>query len=247
MASGTQEVTHHKVYRCGAAAVLAASAAMLGACGATPPPAVGAAQTQPVESLGQGDYASTPGTEYPLRNSDIVSINVFREPDLSLDKVAVGADGMLSIPLVGPISATGRTTSELASDIALALGQAGLKNPRVSVNIIEHASHLVTVEGGVTEPGVFPFQPGAKLSSAIAMAKGPNRVAQLREVAVFRDTPQGLMVAKFDYHAVRQGTMLDPVLQPGDRVVVGISGLSQFWQDLLRALPAFALFTNVNW
>jgi len=69
----------------------------------------------------------------------------------------------------------------------------------------------------------------------------------MREVAIFRETPDGLMVAKFDYRSVRQGTMLDPVLAPGDRVVVGISGLSQFWQDLLRALPAFALFTNVNW
>ena len=55
------------------------------------------------------------------------------------------------------------------------------------------------------------------------------------------------MVAKFDYRAVSQGTMIDPVLEPGDRVVVGTSGLSQFWQDLLRALPAFGLFTNVNW
>ena len=228
-------------------AALFTAGAMLSACGATPPPAVGAAQTTPVDSLGQADYASVTDADYRLRNSDILSILVFREPELSMEKVAVGADGMLSLPLVGPIAANGRTTAELAGDIAFALDRAGLKNPQVSINVIDHASHLVTVEGGVTEPGVFPFQPGAKLSSAIALAKGPNRVAQMREVAIFRETPQGLMVAKFDYRAVRQGTMLDPVLQPGDRVVVGISGLSQFWQDLLRALPAFALFTNVNW
>ena len=39
---------------------------------------------------------------------------------------------------------------------------------------------------------------------------------------------------------------LDPILEPGDRVVVGTSALSQFWQDLIKTLPAFALFTNVN-
>jgi hypothetical protein len=50
------------------------------------------------------------------------------------------------------------------------------------------------------------------------------------------------MIAKFDYGQVRQGTMLDPVLQPGDRVVMGTDGLSVFWEDLLKALPAFGVF-----
>jgi polysaccharide biosynthesis/export protein len=50
------------------------------------------------------------------------------------------------------------------------------------------------------------------------------------------------MVAKFDYAAVRQGAMLDPVLQPGDRVVMGTDGLSVFWADLLQALPVFGVF-----
>jgi len=41
---------------------------------------------------------------------------------------------------------------------------------------------------------------------------------------------------------VQQGTMHDPVLQPGDRVVMGTNGLSVFWEDLLKALPAFGVF-----
>jgi polysaccharide export outer membrane protein len=36
--------------------------------------------------------------------------------------------------------------------------------------------------------------------------------------------------------------MLDPVLQPGDRVFVGTDGLAVFWEDLLKALPAFGVF-----
>lgn len=228
-------------------AALAAFAAALSACGSTPPPAIGAAQTQPQASLGQNGYTARPDANYHLRGSDVISVLIFREPDLSMDKVAIGADGHLSLPLIGQVNAAGLTVAELTSLLSQELDNAGLKNPQVAVNVIDHASHLVTVEGGVTEPGVYQFQPGAKLSSAIALAKGPSRVSQMREVAIFRETPDGLMVAKFDYRSVRQGTMLDPVLAPGDRIVVGISGLSQFWQDLLRALPAFALFTNVNW
>jgi polysaccharide export outer membrane protein len=100
----------------------------------------------------------------------------------------------------------------------------------------------VTVEGAVEKPGVYSFQPGARLSSAIALASGPRRTAKSDQVAVFRESPQGVMIAKFDYAAVRQGTMLDPVLQPGDRVVIGTDGLSVFWEDLLKALPAFGVF-----
>ncbi len=36
--------------------------------------------------------------------------------------------------------------------------------------------------------------------------------------------------------------MLDPVLEPGDRVVMGTDGLSVFWEDFLKALPAFGIF-----
>jgi len=50
------------------------------------------------------------------------------------------------------------------------------------------------------------------------------------------------MIAKFDYAQVKQGAMLDPVLEPGDRVVMGTDGLSVFWEDLLKALPAFGVF-----
>jgi polysaccharide export outer membrane protein len=77
------------------------------------------------------------------------------------------------------------------------------------------------------------------------MAEGPERTAKIDQVAFFRETPEGMTIAKFDYGQVRQGTMLDPVLQPGDRVVMGTDGLSVFWKDLLQALPAFGIFASV--
>ena len=109
---------------------------------------------------------------------------------------------------------------------------------------VGHAApgHLVTVEGAVDKPGVYSFQPGARLSTAVAMASGPKRTAKVSQVAVFRESPQGVMVAKFDYAQVSRGAMLDPVLEPGDRVVMGTDGLSVFWEDLLKALPVFGVF-----
>ena len=139
----------------------------------------------------------------------------------------------------------GMTTRDLERTVTERLAQKDLIDPRVSVNVMQFGSHLVTVEGSVEKPGMYPFKPGTRLSGAISLAAGLKREAKLSEVAVFRQTGRGMAVAKFDYGAVRAGTMLDPVLLPSDRIVVGTSGLSLFWQDLLKALPAFALFTNL--
>jgi polysaccharide export outer membrane protein len=214
----------------------------LGGCASTPEPVIGPASIQPRSDLGQQGYSHSRATTYVLRPSDKITVNVFREPDLSIENVRLGVDGMVSLPMLGSIPAGGMTTAQFEADVSRRLLAAGLRGPMVSVNIAEYASHLVTVEGAVDSPGVYSFQPGARLSSAIAMAKGPTEVAKSEQVAIFRESPDGILIAKFDYRQVSQGTMLDPVLQPGDRVVMGTNGLSVFYRNLLQALPAFGVF-----
>lgn len=232
----------HSVHRAAGASIWLAAALAAAGCASTPEPRIGMAASQPVAELGQANYSVARPTSYALRPSDQISVTIFREPELSLDKVRIGVEGNLSLPMVGSIPAAGMTAKQLEDDVTRRLAAAGLRNPIVSVNIAEYASHLVTVEGAVDKPGVYAFQPGARLSTAIALASGPKRIAKEEQLAVFRETPEGIMVAKFDYSQIRQGTMLDPILEPGDRVVMGTDGLSQFWEDLLKALPAFGVF-----
>jgi polysaccharide export outer membrane protein len=144
--------------------------------------------------------------------------------------------------MVGSIPAAGMTAKQFEQDVTRRLAAAGLKNPTVSVNITDFASHLVTVEGAVRNPGVYAFQPGARLSTAIALASGPARTAKMKQLAIFRETPDGIMVAKFDYAQVSSGAMLDPIIEPGDRIVLGTDGLSQFWEDFLRSIPVLGVF-----
>lgn len=224
--------------------ILIASTAIVAGCASSAPTKIGLVDATPVAAYGQSDYSATEQANYLLRPSDVVTITVFREPDLSIENTPVGADGMLSLPLIGSIKVDGLTARQLELEVRNKLSSA-LVNPIVSVNIMQFGSHVVTVEGAVEKPGMYPFKPGTRLSGAISLAAGPNRSAKLKEIAVFRQTASGMAVAKFDYAAVRAGTMMDPVLQPSDRVVVGTSGLSVFWQDLLKTLPAFALFTNL--
>lgn len=217
---------------------------LLSGCASTPDPIIGPASIEPVAALGQADYRFARGKTYLLRPSDKISVNVFREPDFTLDAVQIGVEGNISLPMIGSIPAAGKTAASLEADLTQRLGQLGVKTPMVSINIVEYASHLVTVEGSVDQPGVYKFQPGSRLSAAIAMAGGPSRTAKRDQVAVFRETEAGMSIAKFDYGMMGEGTMLDPILEPGDRVVMGTDGLSVFWQDLLKALPAFGVFAT---
>jgi len=213
-------------------------------CAASSPISPGVANSLPNAAMGQADYVATVGTTYLLRPADKLRITVFREEDLSMPEVTVSAEGRISVPLIGPIQAAGMSVEQLETRLEQLYDARYLRSPDVAVNVLEYGSHVVTVEGSVEKPGLYAFRPGTRLTGGISLAAGPTRVADVRQVAVFRETAQGTMIAKFDYAQVRAGSMLDPVLQPGDRVVVGTDNLSQGWQDLLRALPAFGLFTQ---
>ena len=83
------------------------------------------------------------------------------------------------------------------------------------------------------------------LLGALALARGPDRVAKLNEVAIFRRVDGQLLTAKFDVAQIRSGKAADPAIMPDDTIVVGFSGLKSVWRDTLQALPAFAVFTRL--
>lgn len=219
---------------------------LLAACASAPIAQPGLAVGVEAQGMGQEGFVPEVAEAQFLRPGDTISLIVFREPELSLQSVPVSADGRISVPLVGQLQVAGRTPSELEFQVEDLLNRNYLRNADVAVNVLEYGSHVVTVEGAVETPGVFEFRPGTRLSGSVAMAQGLTDVADTGEIAIFRQSAEGMQIAKFDYAAVRAGTMLDPILQPGDRVVVGTDGLSQFWQNLLQTLPAFAFFSNVN-
>ena len=215
-------------------------------CAGTPP-----VQTGPVSAIAPPgvpadafDAPTLADETFLLRAKDVISIGVLDEPNFGLDRVRIGEDGTFVMPGVGVVDAAGRTIAEVTADIRSGLAVNVLRDPSVTVNVVDLASHIVTIEGAIEQPGVFPFEPGTTLLGAIAMGKGPTNVAKLDQVIVFREIDGVPTAARFDLDAVRTGAMIDPVLRPEDRIMVGSSGRSQAWQNLLRALPAFAIFAQ---
>lgn len=178
---------------------------------------------------------------YKLAPLDTVSVTVFQVQDLSRD-YAIDQSGRVTMPLIGRIDAVGLSTTELARTIERRLGEKYMRDPNVTVALKDSASRVVTVDGSVRSPGIFPATGPLSLVQAIALAHGTDDLANPRRVAIFRTIGGKRMAAAFDLTSIRRGEAQDPAIYPGDMVVVDGSRVRKAQRDLLQALPLTSLF-----
>jgi polysaccharide export outer membrane protein len=197
--------------------------------------------------LPQADL-STSGTvgDYVIGPQDKLRIRVFQVKDLSFDEEEVDANGQIQLPLIGKVTAAGKTTMQLQDELAQRLGDRYLQSPQVAVSVAESASQKVTVEGEVKTPGVYQMRGRTTLMQAIAMAGGPSDQADLHKVAVIRETEGQRKAAVVDYQAVRDGRGGDPVIEGNDVVVVDSSTTKTVWSNVMKNLPIFTLLAYLR-
>ena len=179
--------------------------------------------------------------DYKIGPLDVLSINVFQEPDLSFKELQVDASGNVVFPLIGDIRAAGKSAQEFSKEIARRLS-GYIVNPQVSVIIASSVSQQITVEGNVTQPGIYDVNGSTTLLRALAQAKSPTRVARLDQVVIFRTVNGQRFGAVFDVRKIRVGASPDPQLQGGDVVVVGFSAVKGAFRDFLTSAPLLTLF-----
>jgi polysaccharide export outer membrane protein len=181
-----------------------------------------------------------------LRAGDKLGIRVLGEPELTGDDYRIDASGNLQMPLIGEVAAANRTAGELRDEIARRLGARYVRDPQVSVAVLERLRTTFAVEGQVHEPGIFDARPDTTLLGALAEAKSPTDVAKLDQVAVFRTLNGQRTGARFNLKDIRSGAAPDPQILAGDTVVVGFSSGKGAWRDLLKAAPLFNFFYLLN-
>ena len=178
---------------------------------------------------------------YKLAPLDTVNVLVYQAPELSRDYL-IDQSGRLTLPLIGRVDAVGNSTTELGTVIARRLDEKYLRNPNVTVSLKESASRVVTVDGSVKQPGIYPATGPLTLIQTIALARGTDEFANPRRVAIFRTIGGKRMAAAFDLVDIRRGKDQDPVIYPGDTVVVDGSGIKKTQHDLLQGLPLASVF-----
>lgn len=95
---------------------------------------------------------------------------------------SVGADGSVSLPIIGQVQAAGGTPNDLSVLIGRSLKQAAdlAETPAASVEVAKYRPFYVT--GAVQQPGKYEFQPNLSVLQAVSTAQGLVRAADLRMV-----------------------------------------------------------------
>lgn len=160
--------------------------------------------------------------DYIIGPEDVLEITVWRNADLS-KVVAVRPDGRISLPLIGDVTAVGKTPSQLTEEIAGKLKEFK-ENPSVAIVVQQVNSYAVFVLGEVRSPGKFSLKSKTTLLQGITIAGGFTPVAARNKLVVFRlgenGSGEGKFKASYDDIVLRDGSKQNIELKPGDTVVV---------------------------
>jgi polysaccharide export outer membrane protein len=170
---------------------------------------------------------------------DTIGIDIFNVPELSRE-MQVDAGGRISMPLIGTIDARGKTAQELAEQVEVALRGKYVRKPDVTVNIKSSVSQVVTVNGQVVEPGLYPVTNQMTLMRAIASAKGLSEFAKVDEIVILRTVNGRRMAGLFNIDAIQRGGYADPAIYANDVIVVGDSPQRRMFRDLVSVSPLLA-------
>src|SRR3989344_1073457 len=141
-----------------------------------PPTAATAAGSTAEPSAAEGSYVVQPG--------DILLILVWKEKDLQAE-VTVRPDGGLNFPLVGDVSASGKTIEQLRKDLAARLTKY-VPDPVVTVAVKQSAGNKIYVVGKVQRPGNYNATRNIDVMQALSMAGGPTPYASLNKIKILR-------------------------------------------------------------
>ena len=105
------------------------------------------------------------------------------------------------------------------------------------MNLKETVSQVITVDGQVKKPGLYPVVGKMTLMRAVATAEGTAEFARLDDVVIFRTVKGQQLAALYNLKAIRRGNYQDPEVFANDVVVVGDSQARRLFKDALQIVP----------
>jgi len=135
--------------------------------------AIGTLVGTPARAQGTAAPATAAAAQYRLALGDMIKITVFQSPDLSLETRITEA-GVISYPLLGSVNLAGLTVAEAEQRIAKGLRDGNfVKQPQVSINVVQARGNQVSVLGQVGRPGRYPLETGeVRMTDMLATAGG---------------------------------------------------------------------------
>lgn len=168
------------------------------------------------ESLAEAPPAAVDPKTYVIGTDDVLLIRVWREPEHS-GLVTVRPDGMITLPLIGDIQASGLTPERLDAEVTKALSKY-INDPDVIVSVQAVRSKRYYVTGEVNRPGAYPLVSPVTVLEALTLAGGFRDFANKKNITILR----GNQRLKFNYNDVIKGKnpAQNITLQHGDYIIV---------------------------
>jgi len=163
--------------------------------------------------------------DYIVGSGDLLSVFVYRNPDLSEASVAVRPDGRISTPLIEDIVAAGKSPTQLAREIEQRLTKY-IQDPNVTVIVrgfIGPPDRQVRVIGEATDPIAIPYRDHMTLLDVMIVTKGLTKFAAGNRAIIVRVDAgvrqQSIKVRLNDL--IKDGDISQNIeMTPGDTVII---------------------------
>ncbi len=162
-------------------------------------------------------------TRYEVNSGDILEIAVFPIDELKR-RVEVDSAGRVNLPLIGEANVAGKSTLEISRSLADRYRGRFVRDPNVSVLVVEKVNQRYTVAGLVRTPGSYPIEGTQTLLSALAKSGGLTEMADFRSVLLRRTVDGATISVPFNVRSIESGAATDPRIYAGDIVIAGGTG-----------------------
>lgn len=207
---------------------------LLLAAGATARAQAPVAATLPSQTGQAGSDAADVPPSILIGPGDMLNVIVFETPELSAS-VRVNQDGDANLPVLGPVHLAGLNSQEASTALENAFRTRGLLlDPHVTVSETEFASQGATVLGEVRSPGVYPTLGSRRLLDMISLAGGVSNTAGRLVSVIHRGDAQHPVQIALQPTPASLHAQQNPVVLPGDTVVVAKAGVIYIIGDVLR-------------
>lgn len=183
--------------------------------------------------------AADPVRDYVIAAGDVLRITVYQSPDLTLE-ARVSEAGTISYPLLGAVRLSGLSVGQAEATLTKGLRDGNfLKQPQVSLLVVQVRGNQVSVLGQVNRPGRYPLDmAGMRLSEVLAQAGGvASGGSDIVTVTGSRDGKPFRREVDLPalYAASSRGE--DPLLQNGDTVFVDRAPTVYIYGEVQRPGP----------
>lgn len=122
-------------------------------------------------ALGVAPLQTPAAQSIVLGPNDRIVLQCPNVDELPKTPIRIDGDGHVTLPFIGRVKLAGLTVSEAEQSLDASLGRF-VRNPEVSLNIVESYSQPISVLGAVNKPGSYQLEGEKTLAEVIGMAGG---------------------------------------------------------------------------